>query len=118
MAWLYLVLAGLTEIGWAFGLKYSDGFRDPIPAIITVILIVTSFVLFSKAMNSIPIGTAYAIFTGIGAAGTAILGMLFLNEQGGAMKILLLCLLLSGIVGLKLTSGKEEEDNKGKGTVQ
>lgn len=108
MPWLYLVIAGISEIGWAFGLKYSNGFTEPIPTVITIVLILVSFWLFSIAMKSIPIGTAYAVFTGIGAAGTVIFGMLFLNEEGGWLKILFLLLLLGGIIGLKMTSSEEE----------
>jgi quaternary ammonium compound-resistance protein SugE len=108
MPWFYLVLAGLSEIGWAFGLKYSNGFTEVVPTIITVILIIISFWLFSMAMKTIPIGTAYAVFTGIGAAGTIIIGMIFLNEEGGWLKILFLLLLLGGIIGLKMTTTEEE----------
>lgn len=104
MAWFYLVLAGFCEIGWAFGLKYSKGFTETVPTVITIALIIVSFVLFSKAMETIPIGTAYAVFTGIGAAGTVVFGMLFLDEEGGWSKILFLLLLLGGIIGLKMTT--------------
>jgi quaternary ammonium compound-resistance protein SugE len=109
MPWIYLFAAGLCEIGWAFGLKYSEGFTRPLPAAVTVILIIISFMLFSNAMKSIPIGTAYAVFTGIGAAGTVIVSMLFLGEPGGALKLLFLALLLGGIIGLKMTSKEESE---------
>jgi quaternary ammonium compound-resistance protein SugE len=112
MPWVYLFAAGLCEIGWAFGLKYSEGFTKPLPAATTVILIIISFMLFSNAMKTIPIGTAYAVFTGIGAAGTVIVSMMFLGEPGGAVKLLFLALLLGGIIGLKMTS-KEEETEKG-----
>ncbi|MFE8702994.1 DMT family transporter [Cytobacillus sp. FJAT-54145] len=113
MAWFYLLLAGLSEIGWAFGLKYSKGFTEVIPTIITIILILVSFTLFSKSIKTIPIGTAYAIFTGIGAAGTAIVGMVFLNESGGWLKVLFLSLLLGGIIGLKMTTPDEETERVG-----
>lgn len=109
MDWFYLFLAGLSEIVWAMGLKYSRGFTEPIPTAITLIIIVVSFMLFSKAMKTIPIGTAYAVFTGIGAAGTMVIGMLFLNEEGGMLKLLFLSVLLSGIIGLKITSSGESE---------
>lgn len=108
MPWFYLLLAGLSEIGWAFGLKYSNGFTVPLPTIITIVLIIISFWLFSSAMKTIPIGTAYAVFTGIGAAGTIIFGMIFLNEEGGWLKIFFLFLLLGGIIGLKMTTTDEE----------
>lgn len=110
MAWFYLFLAGLSEIGWAFGLKYSKGFTDPVPSVITGILIVVSFSLFSKSLKTIPIGTAYAVFTGIGAAGTVIIGMLFLDEQGGLLKVFLLSLLIAGIIGLKMTSADSDAE--------
>ncbi|MDZ5474219.1 multidrug efflux SMR transporter [Bacillus sp. 31A1R] len=112
MPWIYLFIAGLSEIGWAFGLKYSKGFTEPVPSVITLVLIIFSFILFSKSLNEIPIGTAYAVFTGIGAAGTVLIGMLFLNEEGGLIKVLLLVLLIGGIIGLKATSKDEVETVK------
>ncbi|UII56194.1 multidrug efflux SMR transporter [Cytobacillus spongiae] len=112
MPWIYLVLAGICEIGWAFGLKYSKGFTELVPSVVTGILIIVSFILFSKAMKSIPIGTAYAVFTGIGAAGTVIIGMLFLDEGGGIGKLLFLGLLLGGIIGLKMTTGDEDNEKE------
>ncbi|MFB7142498.1 DMT family transporter [Gottfriedia sp. NPDC056225] len=108
MNWIYLVIAGMSEIAWAFGLKYSDGFTNVIPTILTIAGIVFSFYLFSKAVREIPIGTAYAVFTGIGAAGTVIIGMLFLDEAASTLKIILVITLLSGIVGLKLTSNDKK----------
>lgn len=107
MAWIYLLIAGLTEIVWAIGLKKAQGFTVLLPSIVTLIFIVVSFFLFAKAMERIPIGTAYAIFTGIGAAGTAIVGILLFNEGAGAGKLFFLALLLIGIIGLKLAEGKE-----------
>jgi quaternary ammonium compound-resistance protein SugE len=104
MSWIYLIIAGLSEIAWAFGLKYSDGFTNLIPTVLTIAGILFSFYLFSKAIIDIPIGTAYAIFTGIGAAGTVIIGMVFLNESSSLLKIILVITLLSGIIGLKLTT--------------
>ncbi|PGS50524.1 multidrug efflux SMR transporter [Bacillus sp. AFS041924] len=104
MSWIYLVIAGVSEIAWAFGLKYSEGFTNVLPTILTIAGILFSFYLFSKAIRDIPIGTAYAVFTGIGAAGTVIIGMLFLNESASLLKIILVITLLSGIIGLKLTS--------------
>ncbi|PEJ56118.1 MULTISPECIES: multidrug efflux SMR transporter [unclassified Bacillus (in: firmicutes)] len=110
MNWIYLVIAGMSEIAWAFGLKYSDGFTNVIPTILTIAGIVFSFYLFSKAVREIPIGTAYAVFTGIGAAGTVIIGMLFLDEAASTLKIILVITLLSGIVGLKLTSNDKKPE--------
>ena len=106
MAWVYLLIAGVTEIIWAIGLKEAHGFTILLPSIVTIIFIVVSFFLFAKAMETIPIGTAYAIFTGIGAAGTAIVGILLFDEGAGIGKLLFLLLLLVGIVGLKLADGK------------
>ena len=109
MSWLYLIIAGLSEIAWAFGLKYSDGFTNITPTILTIAGIIFSFYLFSKAIRDIPIGTAYAVFTGIGAAGTVIIGMVFLEESVSILKIIFVVFLLSGIIGLKLTSAEEKE---------
>jgi quaternary ammonium compound-resistance protein SugE len=110
MAWMYLIIAGVTEIVWAIGLKEAHGFTILVPSIVTIIFIIVSFFLFAKAMETIPIGTAYAIFTGIGAAGTAVVGILLFSEGAGAGKLFFLALLLVGIVGLKLADGKEEAD--------
>jgi quaternary ammonium compound-resistance protein SugE len=104
MAWIYLVIAGLFECGWAIGLKYTDGFTNLVPSLLTVAAMGISFLLLSVAMKTIPVGTAYAIWTGIGAVGVAILGMLLLSESRDIMRILCLLLIVSGIVGLKLVS--------------
>ncbi|MBC1484045.1 multidrug efflux SMR transporter [Listeria sp. FSL L7-1485] len=109
MAWFYLILAGLSEIVWAFGLKESHGFTMLGWSLLTVAFLIVSFWLFSIAMRHIPIGTAYAIFTGIGAAGTAIVGMVFLSEGVSFWKIVSLIVLLVGIIGLKLVDGSEPE---------
>ena len=100
-AWFYLILAGICEIGWAFGLKYSEGFTKPVVSIVTVIVMILSFVLLAQAMKTLPLGTAYAIWTGIGAAGTAILGMFLLNEPKELMRIICLLMIIAGVVGLK-----------------
>lgn len=105
MAWVYLVLAGICEIGWAFGLKYSEGFTKIGVSIVTVIVMILSFVLLSQAMKTLPLGTAYGIWTGIGAAGTALLGMIFLDEPRDAIRIICLLLIITGVVGLKIFSG-------------
>jgi quaternary ammonium compound-resistance protein SugE len=112
MAWFYLVLAGLTEIIWAIGLKFSEGFTDPFPSVVTAVFIVISFLLFAKAMSMVPIGTAYAVFTGIGAAGTAVLGVLLFDENASLGKMAFLFLLLVGIIGLKVTDGKSPEQKE------
>jgi quaternary ammonium compound-resistance protein SugE len=104
MAWLYLVLAGLLEIAWAMGLKYTDGFTKLAPSILTVAAMMGSFVLLGQALRVLPIGTAYAIWTGIGAVGTAILGMVFLGEPRDVARILCILLIVAGIVGLKFTT--------------
>ncbi|MBM7694575.1 quaternary ammonium compound-resistance protein SugE [Peribacillus deserti] len=109
MAWIYLLIAGLTEIIWAFGLKYSYGFTEAVPSIITVLFMVISFYLFSKSITAIPIGTAYAVFTGIGAAGTVIAGI-FLGETLSFLKVVFLIVLLSGIIGLKMTTTDVSEE--------
>lgn len=110
MAWIYLLIAGLTEIVWAIGLKEAHGFTVLLPSVVTLVFIVVSFFLFAKAMEKIPIGTAYAIFTGIGAAGTAIVGIFLFKEGAGAGKLFFLALLLIGIIGLKLADSKEESE--------
>ena len=106
MSWTYLVIAGLFEIVWAVGLKYTDGFTRLWPVIGTVACMAVSFFLLSLSLKTIPIGTAYAVWTGIGAAGTALLGMLWFNEPREVMRIVCLLLIVAGTVGLKLFSGK------------
>jgi len=104
MAWIYLAVAGLFECGWAIGLKYTDGFTKLIPSLLTISAMGISFLLLSIAMKTIPVGTAYAVWTGIGAVGVAILGMVLLGESRDIMRIICLLLIVSGIVGLKLVS--------------
>ena len=101
---MYLVVAGLFECGWAIGLKYTEGFSRLVPSVLTIIAMAASFWLLSVAMKTIPVGTAYAVWTGIGAVGVAILGMLFLGESRELLRVLCLLLIVSGIVGLKLVS--------------
>lgn len=103
MAWAYLLLAGLFEIGWAVSLKYTHGFTRAVPSIVTVILLGFSMVLLSLAARTLPIGTAYAVWTGIGAAGAAILGIILFNEPREAARLMFLALLIVAIIGLKLT---------------
>ncbi|MBV34631.1 MAG: quaternary ammonium compound-resistance protein SugE [Rickettsiales bacterium] len=107
MAWLYLCIAGLFECAWAIGLKYTEGFTKPVPTVLTVVAMIISFWLLSIAMKSIPVGTAYAVWTGIGAVGVAILGMFLFNESKDILRILCLLLIVTGIVGLKLVSKGE-----------
>ncbi|MBK9122600.1 MAG: quaternary ammonium compound efflux SMR transporter SugE [Chloroflexi bacterium] len=104
MAWVILFVAGLLETVWAVTLKQSEGFTKPVPTVIFFISLVLSMVLLSQALKSLPVGTAYAIWTGIGAAGTAVLGMLFFGESREVLKLLSLLMLVGGIVGLRLTS--------------
>lgn len=103
-AWVLLIVAGLLETGWAIGLKYTDGFTRFWPSVLTIAGIVASMVLLSIAARTLPIGTAYAVWVGIGAAGAVILGILLLGEPVTAARMFFLALLLAAIVGLKLTS--------------
>lgn len=104
MAWLLLIVAGLLETGWAIGLKYSDGFTRPIPSLLTAIGLILSMLLLSLAARTLPIGTAYAVWVGIGAAGTAVLGIALLGEQVSAGRIFFLAMLIASLVGLKATA--------------
>ncbi|MFT3685867.1 MAG: quaternary ammonium compound efflux SMR transporter SugE [Phycisphaerales bacterium] len=104
MPWLILLIAGLLEVTWAIGLKYTNGFKNLWPSVITVVALVASVYLLAVAAKSIPIGTAYAVWTGIGALGAVILGIVLFKEPATALRILFLCTLLGSIVGLKLTA--------------
>ena len=104
MNWFYLIVAGILEIGWAIGLKYTEGWSKLYPSLITVALMIASFQFLSMALKTLPIGTAYAIWTGIGAVGTAIVGMFLFDEPRDLSRILCILLIVAGIVGLKLTS--------------
>jgi quaternary ammonium compound-resistance protein SugE len=104
MAWVYLSVAGLFEIGWAIGLKYSEGFSKPFPSILTVGAMLLSLWFLSVAMKSIPVGTAYAVWTGIGAIGVALLGMVLFGESREILRVSCLLLIVAGIIGLKLVS--------------
>lgn len=103
-SWVILVLAGLLEICWAIGLKYTEGFTKLYPSIFTVVTLVLSIYFLAKASQALPIGTAYAVWVGIGALGACILGMILLNEPAGFLRISFLALLLIAIIGLKLTT--------------
>lgn len=103
-AWLGLLAAGLLEIAWAFGLKYSDGLTRLWPTLATVLAILASFSLMALALRSLPFGTAYAVWTGIGAAGSIILGMVIFSEPTDPFRIFCLTLIVAGMVGLKLNS--------------
>jgi quaternary ammonium compound-resistance protein SugE len=104
MAWIYLALAGLFEIGWAVGLKYSDGFTRLWPSVATAAAMIVSVLLLALATRSLPIGTAYAIWTGIGAVGAVILGIALFGDSAAPLRLLCVALIVAGIVGLKLTA--------------
>jgi quaternary ammonium compound-resistance protein SugE len=104
MAWTMLVFAGLLEIGWAIGLKYTDGFTRWLPSALTIIAMAGSMWLLALALRSIPIGTAYAVWTGIGAAGTAVLGIILFAEPATALRLASIALIVAGIAGLKLAA--------------
>ena len=104
MPWIILVLAGLFEIGWAIGLKYTEGFTRLWPSVWTVAAMIVSLGLLGLAMKSLPVGTSYAVWVGVGAVGTAILGIVLLGEPATAGRIASLALIVAGIVGLKLSS--------------
>jgi quaternary ammonium compound-resistance protein SugE len=102
--WSWLVLAGLCEIAWAVGLKYSNGLTKPLVSAVTIVLMLASFYFLSLAMKRMPLGTAYAVWTGIGAAGTAVIGMLFFNEPRTALRLVFLLGLAFCILGLRYTA--------------
>ena len=104
MAWFILFVAGLMEIGWAIGLKYTDGFSRLIPSVLTLAAMAASILLLGWALKTLPIGTAYAVWTGIGAVGTAILGIVLLGEPATAMRLACIGLIVAGIAGLKLVT--------------
>jgi quaternary ammonium compound-resistance protein SugE len=104
MNWLMLVVAGLFEVGWAIGLKYTEGLTRLWPTVWTAVALVASMVLLALAMRSLPAGTAYAVWTGIGATGTALLGMAMLGEPATPARLACLGLIVTGIIGLKLVS--------------
>jgi len=103
MAWLILFVAGLFEVVWAIGLKYTEGFTRPLASTITIAAMVASVVLLGWAMKTLPVGTAYAVWTGIGAVGTVALGIVLFNEPATAARLLCVAMIVGGIVGLKLT---------------
>ena len=105
MAWVTLFFAGLFEIGWAVGLKYTEGFTRLVPSVLTAAAMLASILLLGAALRSLPLGTAYAVWTGIGTVGTAILGMLLFGEPAGALRLLCIAAIIGGIVGLKVLHG-------------
>jgi quaternary ammonium compound-resistance protein SugE len=104
MAWIILLAAGLFEIGWAVGLKYTEGFTRPWATLWTAIALIASMTLLGLSLRTLPLGTAYAVWTGIGTIGTAILGIVLFREPATAMRLLCIALILAGIVGLKLAT--------------
>jgi len=104
MAWFVLLLAGLFEIGWAVGLKFTDGFTRPVPTVLTVASMVASVALLGLALKTLPLGTAYAVWTGVGTVGTVLLGIVLFGESTAALRLACIALIVAGIVGLKLVS--------------
>ncbi|KFC68173.1 Small multidrug resistance protein [Devosia sp. LC5] len=104
MAWVYLAIAGIFEMGWAIGLKYTEGFTRPLPTILTVGAMIISVVLLGIALRDLPVGTGYAVWTGIGTVGTAILGMYLFGDPATAARLASIGLIVAGIVGLKILS--------------
>ncbi len=104
MKWLYLIIAGICEVWWAVGLKYSHGFTRLVPSALTIAGMAASFYFLSLALKTLPLGTAYAIWTGIGTIGTAILGILLFKEPVDVLRIVCMGFILTGIIGLKLVS--------------
>jgi quaternary ammonium compound-resistance protein SugE len=104
MSWIYLAIAGLLEIAWAIGLKYTEGWTRLVPSLITGVLLIASLYFLSLAVKTLPIGTAYAVWTGIGTVGAAILGVVLFDEPRDMVRMLCIALIIAGIAGLKLTS--------------
>lgn len=104
MAWVYLLVAALFEMGWAIGLKYTEGFSRLIPSIVTIVLVICSFVFLSIAVRDLPIGSAYAVWTGIGVVGVAVFGILFLKEPADLVRIGSIFLIVVGAIGLRITT--------------
>jgi quaternary ammonium compound-resistance protein SugE len=104
MAWVYLLIAGVLEVAWAIGLKYNDGFKRLWPSVWTFAALIGSFVFLAQALRTIPVGTGYAVWTGIGAVGTAALGIILFAESAALPRLVCIALIVAGILGLKLTS--------------
>lgn len=105
MSWIILFFAGLFEVGWAVGLKYTDGFTRPLPTVLTVAAMVISLTLLGLAMKELPLGTAYAIWTGVGAVGTVIAGIILFGESMALIRLASVALIICGLVGLKMSHG-------------
>ncbi len=104
MSWIYLFVAGLFEIAWVIGLKYTDGFTRPLPSLATAAALIASMLLLGLAVRDLPLGTAYAVWTGIGTLGAAAFGIFLFNEPATAIRLACIGLIAAGIVGLKMTS--------------
>jgi quaternary ammonium compound-resistance protein SugE len=104
MAWLVLILAGGLEVGWAIGLKYTDGFTRPVPTLATVAAMAVSLGLLGYAVRDLPVGTAYAVWTGIGTVGTVLLGIFLFGESAGLLRLAFIAMIVAGIVGLKIVT--------------
>ncbi len=104
MAWLYLIFAGMFEVGWAIGLKYTEGFSRVWESVLTIFAMIIGFAFLAQALKTIPVGIGYAVWTGIGAVGTAILGMILFSESASWTRLAAIGLILAGIIGLKATS--------------
>ncbi|MED4129753.1 MULTISPECIES: DMT family transporter [Shouchella] len=113
MAWVYLVIGGILEVGWALGLDYSDGFTKIEVVIPTVILFILSFFCFAKTLKTLPVSTAYAVFTGLGAFGTALIGMALLGDPVSLPKVIIVVLLITCIIGLKLVKDEPPDTRTG-----
>ena len=104
MAWVYLITAGLFECGWAIGLKYTDGFSRPIPSLLTILALAISLWTLSISMKTIPVGTAYAVWTGIGAVGVSVLGMVLFGESRELARLVCLAIIIGGVIGLNFVT--------------
>lgn len=104
MAWIYLLVAGIAEIGWALGMKYTDGFSKPVPTVLTLAIMAVSVVFLALAVKHLPLGTAYAVWTGIGTVGTVALGIWLFNEPADLIRLTCIALIVGGIIGLKVVS--------------
>lgn len=105
MPWIQLAVAGILEVGWAIGLKYSAGFSRPLPSALTIIAMIASMTLLASAVKSLPVGTAYAVWTGIGAVGTCLLGIALFGESISPLRLACIALIVAGILGLKFVEG-------------
>jgi len=104
VAWIYLTVGGLLEVVWATGMKYTEGFTRLVPSVVTVAAMLASLWMLSLAMKTIPLGTAYGVWTGIGAVGSVLVGMFLLGEPRDALRLLFVAMIIGGIIGLKMTS--------------